>query len=61
MCMPDGRNISYLDEGQGPALVLLHGWGMSSGIFIDIIDALAKDFRLLIPDLRGHGFHGLRG
>lgn len=55
MCMPNGRNISYLDEGQGAALVLLHGWGMSSGIFIDIIDALAKDFRLLIPDLRGHG------
>ena len=53
--LPDGRQLNYLDVGQGPVLVLLHGWGMSSGIFTDIVDALAKDYRLLIPDLRGHG------
>lgn len=55
LLLPDGRQLNYLDVGQGPVLVLLHGWGMSSGIFSDIIDDLAKDFRLLVPDLRGHG------
>ena len=55
LLLPDGRHLNYLDVGQGPVIVLLHGWGMSSGIFTDIIKALANDFRLLIPDLRGHG------
>ncbi len=53
--MPDGRQLHYLDVGTGPTVFLLHGWAMSSGIFSGIIDDLAKDFRLLIPDLRGHG------
>ncbi len=53
--MSDGRQLNYLDIGAGPTVFLLHGWAMSSGIFSVIIDDLAKDFRLLIPDLRGHG------
>lgn len=53
--MPNGRQLNYLDIGKGPALVLLHGWAMSSGIFAGIVDGLAKNFRLLIPDMRGHG------
>jgi len=53
--LTDGQQLRYLDIGQGPPLVLLHGWGMSSAIFADTIQALAEEFRLLIPDLRGHG------
>ena len=56
--MPNGRQLNYLDIGKGPALVLLHGWAMSSGIFAGIVDGLAQHFRLLIPDLRGHGASG---
>ncbi len=54
-CRLTDCQFRYLDIGQGPPLVLLHGWGMSSAIFADMIQSLAKEFRLLIPDLRGHG------
>jgi pimeloyl-[acyl-carrier protein] methyl ester esterase len=55
MILKNGRQLIYLDVGTGPVLVLLHGWGMSSGLFADMVRLLAKDFRLLIPDLPGHG------
>lgn len=51
----DGRSISYLEQGSGPVLVLLHGWGMSSAVFAPIMGALSGCFRVLAPDLRGHG------
>jgi pimeloyl-[acyl-carrier protein] methyl ester esterase len=53
--LPNGQNLNYLDVGQGPVLVLLHGWAMSSGVFADTVVALTKHFRLLVPDLPGHG------
>ncbi len=53
--MPDGRQLHYLDIGNGPVLVLLHGWAMSSRIFAGMVEALSGDFRLLVPDLPGHG------
>ena len=55
VCLQNGRKLAYRDVGQGPVLVLLHGWAMSSGVFSDNVPALAKHFRLLIPDLPGHG------
>lgn len=42
--------------GSGPALVLLHGWGMHGGIWQPVRDALAARFTLHIVDLPGHGF-----
>nr|NIQ96958.1 alpha/beta fold hydrolase [Desulfuromonadales bacterium]NIR34436.1 alpha/beta fold hydrolase [Desulfuromonadales bacterium]NIS42973.1 alpha/beta fold hydrolase [Desulfuromonadales bacterium] len=36
--------------------VLLHGWAMSSAVFSEIADLLAADFRVVAPDLRGHGW-----
>ncbi len=41
--------------GQGPDLVLVHGWGMNSGIWGGVVDALATEFRLHLVDLPGHG------
>jgi pimeloyl-[acyl-carrier protein] methyl ester esterase len=41
--------------GSGPPLVLLHGWGLNSGIFNDIIPALAEHYRCIVIDLPGHG------
>lgn len=41
--------------GQGPALVLLHGWGLHSGIWAGVVDALAVRFRVICVDLPGHG------
>jgi pimeloyl-[acyl-carrier protein] methyl ester esterase len=53
--LADGRCMAYRDAGSGPALVLLHGWSLSSAVFIETLEALADDFRVLAPDLRGHG------
>lgn len=42
-------------RGQGPALVLLHGWAMHSGLFAPLVAALQDDFELHLVDLPGHG------
>jgi len=42
-------------EGSGPAILLLHGIGGNHTVWNDIIPALAKEFLVLAPDLRGHG------
>jgi pimeloyl-[acyl-carrier protein] methyl ester esterase len=42
-------------EGAGPALVLLHGWGMHGGIFAPLAEALRGRFTLHLVDLPGHG------
>lgn len=51
----DGRTVSYREQGEGPTLVMLHGWGMSSSVFRHLMQPLADSFRMLAPDLRGHG------
>lgn len=55
LTLSDGRQLAWRQAGSGPALVLLHGWSMSSAVFTEVIEELAADFRLLAPDLRGHG------
>ncbi len=52
----DGATIAYRDSGPESArpLVLLHGL-MAHGGFFASQDALAGAFRLVVPDLRGHG------
>jgi len=41
--------------GNGPDLVLIHGWAMHGGIFASLVDALAPHFRVHVVDLPGHG------
>lgn len=41
--------------GDGPDLVLIHGWAMHAGIFAPLTDRLAGSFRLHLVDLPGHG------
>ena len=41
--------------GTGPALVLLHGWGLHGGVFAPLVDRLADRFTLHCVDLPGHG------
>jgi pimeloyl-[acyl-carrier protein] methyl ester esterase len=41
--------------GRGPALVLLHGWGLHSGIWTPLLPDLARRFRVTCVDLPGHG------
>jgi pimeloyl-[acyl-carrier protein] methyl ester esterase len=49
-----GVNIHYEDIGSGRPLVLIHGWG-GSALLWRFQRELSEDFRLIIPDLRGHG------
>ena len=51
----DGRLFAWRELGVGQPLVLLHGWSMSSAVFNEALDRLATHFRVLAPDLRGHG------
>ena len=51
----DGRQLTWYEIGQGRPLVLLHGWSMSAVVFSEIAAMLSSGFRLLIPDLPGHG------
>lgn len=42
--------------GEGPDLVLVHGWAMHAGIFTPLTQQLAPHFRLHLVDLPGHGY-----
>jgi pimeloyl-[acyl-carrier protein] methyl ester esterase len=41
--------------GQGPALVLIHGWAMHGGIFAPLTRALGAHYTVHLVDLPGHG------
>jgi pimeloyl-ACP methyl ester carboxylesterase len=50
-----GDRIAYRDTGQGPALLLIHGMAGSSATWDAVIPQLAKKYRVIAPDLLGHG------
>lgn len=49
------QNIHYTDQGEGPALVLLHGFTESLEIWNNFSEELSKSFRVICVDLPGHG------
>lgn len=48
-------SISVERFGQGPDLVLLHGWGMNGAVWHGIAPELAQHYRLHLVDLPGFG------
>jgi pimeloyl-ACP methyl ester carboxylesterase len=46
---------TYWTGGQGSTLVFLHGAGDQAGTWSAVAEALAPRYRLVIPDLAGHG------
>lgn len=42
-------------RGNGPALVLLHGWGLNVRVWDGLTAALCERFRIIAVDLPGHG------
>jgi pimeloyl-ACP methyl ester carboxylesterase len=51
----DGVQVHYLTAGQGPAVILLHGYAETSRMWRPIIPVLAERFRVIAPDLPGIG------
>ncbi len=52
--------ISYLDDGQGETVVLLHGIPTWSYLWTPILGPLTRTARVLAPDLAGFGFSDKR-
>jgi pimeloyl-ACP methyl ester carboxylesterase len=50
-----GDRIAYRDEGAGEVLLLIHGMGGSSNSWSGVIPLLARQYRVIAPDLLGHG------
>lgn len=52
----EGTRVRYLDVGQGPAVVLLHGFASSIENWTAVIPELKKSHRVLAIDLKGFGW-----
>ncbi len=51
----NGNPISYGDQGSGPAVVLIPGWNEDHRMYKHIVPLLARRYRVLSLDWRGHG------
>jgi pimeloyl-ACP methyl ester carboxylesterase len=51
----EGVKIHYEVHGDGPALLLTHGYSSTSAMWLGQIEALSKHHRLILWDMRGHG------
>ena len=51
-----GTRLHVAEAGEGPAIVLLHGWPQHWWVWRKVIPALAEERRVICPDLRGFGW-----
>lgn len=51
----DGITLSYIDEGSGDPVVLLHGWGGQAVSMMPLILGLQDSYRVIALDLPGFG------
>ena len=51
----DGARLRYRDEGQGPPVILIHGWTLDLEMWGSQAAALSADFRIIRLDRRGFG------
>lgn len=54
-------HLHVLDEGDGPAMLFVHGWLNDASVWSGVIADLATDHRCLAVDLRGHGASAATG
>jgi uncharacterized protein (TIGR04551 family) len=52
----DGVHVHYRDTGEGPAVVLIHGFGASSDSWATVTPELASHHRVIAVDLKGFGW-----
>lgn len=51
----EGHEIACLDEGEGPAVLLIHGIPTRREMWRKVIPALAENHRVIAPDLLNYG------
>ncbi|HSY91691.1 MAG TPA: alpha/beta fold hydrolase [Candidatus Binatus sp.] len=51
--------IAYWTLGDGPPVVLLHPFPVHHEFWLPVAEALSARYRLILPDLRGHGESGI--
>ncbi|CAM3304731.1 2-succinyl-6-hydroxy-2,4-cyclohexadiene-1-carboxylate synthase [Pseudomonas floridensis] len=60
--MPDliieGKPLHYSDQGSGPVLLLGHSYLWDRNMWAPQLDLLASQYRVIVPDLWGHGESG---
>lgn len=50
-----GHRIHYRVGGDGPPVVLVHGYGVASSYMMPLAEQLIQDFRVYVPELPGFG------
>lgn len=51
----NGIKIHYVEEGEGPPLLLIHGGGLTAKSWQGLAKEASRYFRVIMPDSRGHG------
>ncbi len=51
----NGHDLAYRMGGQGQAVLLIHGIGLSSATWLEVMRHLVPRYRVVAPDLLGHG------
>jgi pimeloyl-ACP methyl ester carboxylesterase len=51
-----GLRMHVAEAGEGEPLVLVHGWPQHWYVWRHVIPPLAESYRVICPDLRGHGW-----
>jgi haloacetate dehalogenase len=51
----NGIRMYYRLQGEGPLLVLLHGWPQTGHCWRHLVEPLSRAYTVLVPDLRGYG------
>ena len=54
-CTVNGLRVQYIDEGSGPVVLLVHGWGAPAETYRLLINHLRQRHRVIAPDLPGFG------
>lgn len=56
----NGIKVHYQVKGSGPDVVLIHGiTSCLAQWYVELLPALARDYRVTVYDLRGHGLTGM--
>lgn len=50
-----GHDLSYVDSGDGPVVLFIHGILGSQRQWAHLVDRMDDDHRVILPDLFGHG------